>query len=422
MRRISLSRFMKTIWTPVAIVAIVLSVLTALSIPLWQHDIMQDAAGLPPWFAFTLGFKAFKLIELFPNWIIPAPVRVVDLAISGLHKSQIIVALNTLGVADVLGDTAQTAQQLASQLDIPDADKLSRLLAAAAAFGVFSAQQSHAEGEVSFRNNGLSAVLRKDHPNTVTHTIKGGVQSLYLPYEKIADGLLQNKIPFELAHGKDLWEFLAEHPDMEHEFSLAMTSQDKMGIHAVLTDYNWAQNSRVIDVGSAYGSFLADIMKQNVKLSGTVCDLPQIVERAKQQWHSQHEGLLERVSFADCDFLNAGKLPVPAQPNEVYVLRDILHDWSDDKVVVILKNLRSVIGRNRTARVLLVEAALQGRVAGFEPSVKYLLDINMLVGVDGKERTVAQFAKLFAQTGFELRTVHATRGLYKVIEAVPTGT
>lgn len=410
------------------VAAILLAVLAAVSVPYLRQDIMQDASNLPPWFAFTLGFKAFKLIELFPNWVIPAPVRMVDLAIAGLQKSQVIVALNTLGVADVLGDTKQTAQQLASQLDIPDADKLARLLAAAAAFGVFSAQQppqaavataSSKGNGIVFRNNALSAVLRRDHPNTVKHTINGGMQSLYLPWGKIAEGLQQNRPPFELAYGGDLWQFLAKHPEMEHEFSLAMASQDKMGIHAVLTDYNWAQFSRVIDVGAAYGSFIADVMKQNEGLAGTVCDLPQVVQRAREQWQSKHLDLLNRTSFADCDFLKAGKLPSPKQPNEAYILRDILHDWSDDKALVILRNSRKAIGPNESARLLLIEAALHSRVAGMEPSVRYLLDINMLVGVDGKERTIEQFVALFGQTGFRLQTVHPTRGLYKVIEATP---
>lgn len=405
----------------VVILLILTAVLILVPMSFNSYYIMADASSLPPWFAFTLGFKAFRLIELFPNWVMPAPVRMVDLAITGLQKSQVIVAVNTLGVADALGDSEQTAHQLASQLNIPDADKLNRLLAAAAAFGVFSVQQASEESELMFSNNGLSAVLRQGHPNTVTHTIKGGMQSLYVPWGKIAEGLQQNKMPFELVHGKNMWEFLAEHPDMEHEFSLAMTSQDTMGIHAVLTDFSWTKYSRVIDVGAAYGSFLADIMDQreNSKLAGTVCDLPQVVARAKEQWQMKHAGLLDRTRFESCDFLTAGKLPSPEQHHEAYVLRDILHDWSDDEAITILKNIRRAIGSDSSARLLLVEAALHSKVAGLEPSVRYLLDINMLVGVDGKERTANEFSDLFGQTGFKLKAVHATRGLYKVIEAVP---
>ena len=363
--------------------------------------------------------QAFKVLERFPNLVIPPPVRMVELALSGLHKSQVIVAIDDLGIANALGDSGQTAQQLASNLHIPNADKLFRLLSAAASFGVLTVRQDHRSNTVTFHNNALSAVLRQDHPNTVTHTIKGGVQSLYLPFGLIAEGLRQDKVPFELAHGEDMWQYLNARPDVEHEFSLAMASQDKMGIHAVLTDFNWSAYSKVIDVGAAYGTFLAAVLQQNIEVSGTLCDLPRVTAKAKQHWLSHYDTLMQRASFVECNFLHLGKLPKPEAPRSAYVLRDILHDWSDDKVLVILKHLRHAIGDDSTASVLLIESVLQGIIADVDPSVKYLLDITMLVAVDGKERSEQEFGALLQQTGFHLKTVHQTRGLYRVIEAAP---
>ncbi|KAL0047781.1 hypothetical protein WJX82_011680 [Trebouxia sp. C0006] len=300
------------------ILTVCLAVLAGFVYQSTQQDIMKDSSNLPPWFAFTFGFKAFKLVELFPNWVLPPPVRMVELALGGLHKSQILVAIDDLGIADALGDSSQTAQHLAATLGIQDADKLCRLLTAAAAFGVLTARQDFESSTVTFHNNALSAVLRKDHPNTVTHTIKGGMQSLYMPFNYIADGLRQDRVPFDIAHGQDLWQYLKNNAEMEHEFSLAMASQDKMGIHGLLTDYDW--------------------------------------------------------------------------------------------------NLRQAIGNNPSAVVLLVESVLQGIT---DLSVKYLLDITMLVAVDGKERTEQEFGQLLQETGFHLKTVHQTRGLYRVVEAVP---
>ena len=368
----------------------------------------------------SVPFQAFRVLERFPNWAMPSPARMVDLALNGFHKSQVIVAINDLGIADALGDSGQTAQQLAQQLSIRNADKLFRLLSAAASFGVFTAQQNSKHEAVTFHNNGLSAVLRRDHPNTVTHTIKGSTQSLYLPWGYIAEGLKQDKVPFELAHQTDIWQYLNDRPEMEHEFSMAMASQDKLGIHAVLTDFDWSPYIRVIDVGGAYGTLVAAIMQQNAAVSGVVCDLPAVVRKAEQRWQSQYdESMLQRVSFVACDFLVAGKLPKAQGVREAYVLRDIVHDWSDDKVFVMLKNLREAIGSDSKAVVLLVETVLQGIIADVDPSVKYLLDIAMMVAVDGKERSEQEFSSMLQQTGFQLQTVHHTRGLYKVVEAVP---
>ena len=343
-----------------------------------------------------------------------------DLYLGGLQKSQIVAAVNDLSIADALASTpGQTAHQLASALGIRSADKLFRVLSAAASFGVFTARQARNHQDVTFHNNALSAVLREDHPNTVKHLIKGH-QFVQLPWEHLSAGLRQDKTPFEIAYQKDVWQYLNERPDSEHEFSMAMASQEKLGLTAVLTDFDWSLYSRVIDVGGAYGTLVAAIMQQNSAVSGVVCDLPDVAKKAQQQWHSQYsESMLQRASFVACDFLQAGKLPKPNGMHEAYVLRDIMHDWSDANAMVILRNLREAIGSDSTAVVLLIETVLQGIVFDSDPSIKYLLDIAMMVAVDGKERSEQDFSSMLQQTGFHVKSVHHTRGIYKVVEALP---
>ena len=53
------------------------------------------------------------------------------------------------------------------------------------------------------------------------------------------------------------------------------------------------------------------------------------------------------------DFVSAGSLPV-GQDGDVYVMRDILHDWSDVKAAEILGNIRHSMGAS-DSRLALVE-------------------------------------------------------------------
>ena len=364
--------------------------------------------------------QVHRALERFPNWAVPPPARMADLHLGGLQKSQIIAAVTELGIADALTSTeGQTAQQLATALGIKSADKLFRLLSAAASYGVFTPRQGRKDGVVTFHNNALSAVLCEDHPNSVKHFIKGQ-QFLAVPFGYLAEGLRQDRPPFELAHNKNVWQYLNERPELEHEFSMAMAAQEKLGVEAVLTDFNWSRYSRVIDVGGAYGTLVAAIMQQNSAVSGVVCDLPAVVKKAEQHWQSQYnESMLQRSSFVACDFLQAGKLPKTQGVHEAYVLRAIVHDWSDEKAIIILKNLRKAIGGDSTAVVLLVESTLQGIIADVDISIKYLFDITMMVAADGRERSEQELGGLLQQTGFQVKRVHHTRGFYKVIEAVP---
>ena len=73
------------------------------------------------------------------------------------------------------------------------------------------------------------------------------------------------------------------------------------------------------------------------------------------------------------------------------------------------------------SRLLIVEAILPER-AREQPAV-IRMDLHMLVLLGARERTEAQFRRLLAETGFEVRRVVPTRspaGL-SVIEAVPAG-
>lgn len=48
------------------------------------------------------------------------------------------------------------------------------------------------------------------------------------------------------------------------------------GAEAVALDYNWSRYTRIVDVGGAYGSFLARVLKRNRRARGVVFDQPQV--------------------------------------------------------------------------------------------------------------------------------------------------
>ena len=93
-----------------------------------------------------------------------------------------------------------------------------------------------------------------------------------------------------------------------------------------------------------------------------------------------------------------------------YVLRTVIHDWDDGDSIRILKGVRGAIADDGT--VLLIERIIAppngGRDAKFS-------DLNMLVGLGGRERTREEYAELLHQSGFALRRI-TEAGIYSVIE------
>ena len=48
------------------------------------------------------------------------------------------------------------------------------------------------------------------------------------------------------------------------------------GVKAIVLDFDWRASHRIIDVGGAYGSAVAEILKEHKNLEGVLMDQPQV--------------------------------------------------------------------------------------------------------------------------------------------------
>jgi hypothetical protein len=95
----------------------------------------------------------------------------------------------------------------------------------------------------------------------------------------------------------------------------------------------------------------------------------------------------------------------------------VLHHWADDDARRLLATCRAAMAAG--SRLLVVEALVPERVVD-QPAV-IRMELHMLVLLGARERTEAQFRRLLADSGFEVRRVVPTRSAVglSVIEAVP---
>ncbi len=109
------------------------------------------------------------------------------------------------------------------------------------------------------------------------------------------------------------------------------------------------------------------------------------------------------------DFLES----VPSDA-DAYVMKWIIHDWSDEDSTTIFKNCHRAMRED--SKLLLVEAIIP---PGNEPSFHKFMDLNMMVMLGGRERTEAEYRSLLEAAGFEMTGVSATQTEMKIIEAIP---
>ena len=99
---------------------------------------------------------------------------------------------------------------------------------------------------------------------------------------------------------------------------------------------------------------------------------------------------------------------------DTYLLRHIIHDWTDEQSVQILNNCRKVVPNN--GRLLIIEAVVP---TGNEPSLAKDFDMVMLVLPGGIERTEEEYGFLLEQAGFQLSSITPTASVISVVEGKP---
>jgi ribosomal protein RSM22 (predicted rRNA methylase) len=194
-------------------------------------------------------------------------------------------------------------------------------------------------------------------------------------------------------------------------FNAAMQSNTEQVRDAVVAAYNFKGVQSVVDVGGGRGTLIAAMLKANPNLRGTILDLPAGLAEADS--YLKQQGVHERCQVVSGNFFES----VPAG-QDLYVLKQIIHDWSDEKAVAILATCRKAMGAG--SRLVVVERIMPAKAEeSAEARGMFMVDIQMLVVLGGRERTVEEFGALFDRAGLRLTRVIPTGSIYQLIEGVP---
>jgi O-methyltransferase domain len=179
----------------------------------------------------------------------------------------------------------------------------------------------------------------------------------------------------------------------------------------VASAYDFSGLRSIVDVGGGRGTLIAGLLLAYPHLRATVFDLD--AGLAETDAYLKEQGVRDRCEIVSGSFFDA----VPSG-HDAYVLKNIVHDWNDEKAIAILATCRKSMGDE--ARLILVEHALPSRAADSAESRRtFIDDIQMMVMLGGKERTEAEYSKLMSAAGLRLTRVLPTDSVYHLIEGVP---
>jgi hypothetical protein len=209
---------------------------------------------------------------------------------------------------------------------------------------------------------------------------------------------------FTSALGLPFWEYLDAHPDEHALFNATMSANDPI---ALVSAYDGSRFKCVADVGGGQGALLATILQATPGLRGILFDQPEVVASAHELL--ERSGVADRTTTVGGDFFDS--VPPGA---DAYVLKVVIHDWEDEDAITILRSCRAAMGD--TGTLLLIERLL---AAANQPDRGTLMDLLMLVGPGGRERTELEYQRLYARAGFTLTRIVPTPGQQVFIEGIP---
>lgn len=330
---------------------------------------------------------------------VPGNIALLELA-TGAWTTQVLYVAAKLGLADRLAAGPAHARDIAAQVGA-DPDALYRLMRALTSRGALKQRR-----DGRFALTAVGEALREDADGSLRDMVLFiGHPARWADWGSLQYSVQTGRPAAEKLRGVPFFSYLATDPEFAAVFNNAMTAASGLSNDVALQAYDFTDARLVVDVGGGHGAVLTTILRSAPHAAGILYDLPAVVDGAGALF--EEAGVAHRCTVTGGSFLES----VPGG-GDLYVMKNIIHDWSDAESLIILRNIRTAIADG--GRLILLEMVLPERASSF---IGHMLDLEMLLMVSGKERTRAEYAQLLRQAGFRLTRVIPTVSPISVIEA-----
>ncbi|OWM64338.1 hypothetical protein CDL15_Pgr010129 [Punica granatum] len=267
------------------------------------------------------------------------------------------------------------------------------------------------EEEAAYSLNNISKLLIRDNPLSVEPYLRVMLNPIPMKSMDCLSAWFQNDdlCTVGTAHGMNPWDLVARNPMFGCLFNGAMASDSRLVARVLMDRCKWVFEGlkSLVDVGGGTGEMGKAIADALPHMEYTVLDLPHVVAGL------QGTGNLKYVGG---DMFNE-KIP----PADAILLKWILHDWTDEESVKILKKCKEAIPRKEEGgKLIIIEMVIDNPTEEDEKikETQLLADVAMM-NIMGLERNREEWAKLFTDAGFSGYKISPILGLRSVIEVYP---
>ncbi|XP_028787922.1 anthranilate N-methyltransferase-like [Neltuma alba] len=319
-------------------------------------------------------------------------------------SSAISMAMQTaveLGVFDVINraghDAKLSAAEIATELSFKNSEApsaLDRLLWLLASHSVLSCSVITDEdrGPGCFRRvYGLRPVAkffaRNEDGVSLGPFIALNQDKVFLDsWRELKNAICEGGIAFNRVYGSHAFEYPGLDSRFNDVFNKAMVNQTTLVVTKILESYRGFEDiTRLVDVGGGHGVTLSLITTKYPHVQGINFDLPHVIQHAPPYSGVEHLG---------------GDMFESVPPGDAIFMKWILHDWSDEWCLKLLKNCHNAIPED--GKVIVVDAVLPiiPETSAAAKTTSQLDVMMMTQNPGGKERSEQEFMELATAAGF----------------------
>ncbi|RZC77320.1 hypothetical protein C5167_001519 [Papaver somniferum] len=226
------------------------------------------------------------------------------------------------------------------------------------------------------------------------------------PWQYLGNCLEESGLAFVKANGREIWDLALANPQFNQLFNDGMGCTAKMIVSKILVEYKDGFNGigSLVDVGGGTGGMIAEIVESNPHIQGINFDLPHVLANAPERPGVTHV---------------RGDMFINIPEADAVITKWIMHDWSDENCIEILRNCYKAISKTRNGKVIIVDCVLVPDRNDLFDKTRLVFDLLMMVIPGGKERTEAEWKMLLKSAGFCRYNVIKIPTIPSIIEAFP---
>jgi hypothetical protein len=295
-----------------------------------------------------------------------------------------------LNIAELLAQKPLALDALATAT-VCNKDALKRLMYLLELHEVFVKHQDGTYGLTEF-----SETMQADHHASIKPFVLHDDPTRFNSYGHLGYSIKTGKASFDNLYGVDYFNYLEKDKVLSTRFDQAMVTISTQENKLIAQKLPW--QGVVADVGGGVGHLINEIAAHDTIKACILFDLPETIERAgnlHEKCQASAGSFFEPITFSA----------------DTFILKRILHDWDDEKSVLILKNIAQAMRAD--SKLYIIDGVLD---CIQDKKLLATIDLALLTIFSGKERTQQEFTTLLDQAGLEIVHIHTVNSLICALE------